>query len=90
MKNQIYVFTLHGCVYCMNVKKTFKKESIPFTEVEITVNEDLWKQVLEQTGEDIVPTIFVKKGDTDEGDVFLPDKDYKDESDLLEIIRKYI
>jgi hypothetical protein len=90
MKNIIYIFTLNGCVHCSSLKKRFKKESIPFTEIEITVNEDIWNQVVNQTGENVVPTIFIKKENSNDGDVFLPDRDFKDENHLFEIIKEYI
>jgi hypothetical protein len=90
MDNTIIVFTLNGCIHCNSLKQRLKKLSIPYIDVEITKNENIWNQVVEQTGHDSIPTIFIKKKNTDDGPVYVPGRDYESEDEIVEIIKKYI
>ena len=64
--------------------------SVPFTDVDISVNQDLWSQVVEQTKTNFVPTVFVRHGETEEGDIYIPEKDFKSEDELIESLKKYL
>lgn len=90
MSNKVLLFTLNGCSHCKTLKEKLREESIPFTEIEVTQNQKLWNQVVQQTNNEFLPTFFIKTEGTDEGPVFCPDKDFKDNDQALEIIKKYM
>ena len=90
MMNSIIVFTLNGCGHCKLLKKRLGNLSIPYVEIEVSENETIWKQVVEQTGHDVLPTVFIKKNNDDDGFVYVPGRDYQNEDEIIEIIKTYI
>lgn len=88
--NTIVIFTLNGCGHCQSLKKRLNDISIPYTEIEIGANEEIWKQVVRQTGEDVIPTVFIKKNDNEDGPVYVPGRDYQNEDEIVEIIKTYV
>ena len=90
MSNKILLFTLDGCGHCKTLKGELKKLSIPFTEIEVGKNEKLWNQVVEQTKLDFLPTFFIKQEGSESGPVFCPTRDFNNDKEALEIIKKYI
>jgi glutaredoxin len=90
MSNTIIVFTLNGCGHCKNLKKRLSDISIPFTEIEIGKNEKIWNQVVEQTGHNVLPTVFIKKEDSEDGPVYIPGRDYQNEDEIVEIIKTFV
>ena len=49
----------------------------------------MWNQVVEQTKQNVIPTIYITKENTDEGLVFIPGKDFNNRDEGIEIIKKY-
>jgi glutaredoxin len=90
MANKIVVFTLNGCGHCVELKTKFKENHIPFQEIEIGSNQKLWDQVVNQTGHNSLPTVFVGLEGGESGPVFVPGRDYKDKDELLEMIKSYV
>jgi glutaredoxin len=88
--NHIIVFTLNGCGHCTELKKSLNELEIQYSEIEITENEDMWNQVVSQTGHNSLPTVYVSINGGDEGPVFIPERDFNDKDECLEIIKKYI
>lgn len=88
--NTIVIFTLNGCGHCQSLKKRLDDILIPYTEIEIGANEEIWTQVVRQTGEDVIPTIFIKKNDNEDGPVYVPGRDYQNEDEIVEIIKTYV
>ena len=86
MKN-ILVFTLNSCAHCQELKKKLTESSIPFEDVEITLNRRLWDYVISQTGYDLLPTIFIKDGDDGSGLIYTPGRDFQSNDDIIKIIR---
>lgn len=89
MNVTVYIFTLNSCGYCSNLKKNLTNISIPYTEIEITNNKQIWDQVVQQTGHNVLPTVFIKTGDSEEGPVYVPGRDYQNETEIVEIIKKH-
>jgi glutaredoxin len=87
MSKKIYIFTLSDCGHCSGLKRRLRKDQIDYTEVEITQNPEIWDQVVKQTKVDYVPIVFIKTNNKDEGEVYIPDKDYKSEDEIVEIIK---
>ena len=88
--NEIIVFTLRGCGHCVLLKDHLNLKTVPFTELEINSNRTIWDQVVSQTGENVLPTVFVKKEGTDDGPVFVPGRDFKGPEELYEKIKIYL
>jgi glutaredoxin len=90
MSNQIFVFSLNGCGHCKTLKEKLNELSIPYTDLEINSHREIWDQVVKQTGLNILPTVFIKKGETDDGPVFVPSRDFTNQEELLEKIKIYV
>jgi glutaredoxin len=86
MKN-IYIFTLNGCLHCSYIKKKLNELSIPFHDVEITQNRQLWDQIILQTGYDLTPTIFIQDDKEGSGLVYTPGRDFQNSDEIIEIIK---
>jgi glutaredoxin len=90
MANKLLVFTLDTCGHCKTLKERLINESIPFTEIEVNANKNLWNQVVTQSKNEYLPTFFIKKEGSDTGPIFCPEKDFKNDDQAIEIIKKYI
>lgn len=88
--NVIIVFTLNGCGHCVELKKKLKQNEIDFKEIEIMSNQLIWDKVVEQTGYNTLPTVYVALNGGDDGPVFIPEKDYKTQDELIENLKKYV
>lgn len=87
--NKLIIFTLHGCIHCEQFKQKLKSESISFTEFDVDLHQELWNEVVEQTGNELLPAFFIKKEYTDMGPVFCPEKDFKNDDEAISIIKRY-
>lgn len=87
MEKTLVIFTLNGCGHCKSLKKRLKENKIEYKEVEINANKLLWEQVVEQTGHNVLPTIFIKEEKKDVGLVYVPGRDYQNEDEIFEIIK---
>jgi glutaredoxin len=87
MSSSIVIFSLNGCIHCKNLKNRLVELEIPFIDVEIGQNQKLWDQVVEQTGHNVLPTIFIKKENSEEGPVYIPGRDYQTEDEIVEILK---
>ena len=90
MANKIIVFSLNGCIHCVELKKELKKQNIPFIDLEIEENKGIWDVVVQQTGYNSLPTVFIGLNGEDEGPVFVPERDYESREDLIEKIKNYL
>ena len=90
MSNIIIVFTLDGCTHCVSLKKKLKQNEINFHEVEVGANPQIWDEVVKQTGHNALPTVYVSLDGGDEGPVYVPERDYESQEDLIEKIKKYV
>jgi glutaredoxin len=90
MDNHIFVFSLNSCSHCVALKERLKEEEINYTELEINTYKEIWEQVVKQTNMNILPTVFVRKGETDDGPVFVPNRDYSSIEELIEKLKIYL
>jgi glutaredoxin len=90
MNDMIVVFTLNGCFHCDELKENLDKLSIPFHDIEITQNEKIWNKVVSQTGHNVLPTVFIPTDIEGNGTLYIPGRDFKDRSEIIEIIKKHI
>ena len=90
MGNKLLLFTLDTCGHCKTLKERLRNESIPFTEIEVNNNKELWNQVVTQSNNEYLPTFFIKTDGSDSGPVFCPERDFKNDDEAIEIIKKHI
>ncbi len=90
MADTIIVFTLNGCGHCVNLKKRLNDISIPYKEMEINDNRNIWDQVVTQTGFNLLPTVFIRKEETDTGVIYIPSRDFQNEDEIVEILKKHV
>ena len=57
---------------------------------EINKNQDVWNQVVEQTGHNVLPTVYISEDGSGEGLIFVPGRDYQDEDEIVEIVKTYV
>lgn len=88
--NEIIVFSMNGCGHCVKLKQKLNKEQVPFTELEINSNRTIWDQVVTQTSQNVLPTVFVKIEDSEDGPVFVPGRDFNTSDELYEKIKIFI
>jgi glutaredoxin len=88
--NKIIVFTLNGCGHCVDLKKSLNELEINYSEIVIDENEEIWNQVVNQTGHNSLPTIFISINGDEEGPVFVPERDFNSLDECVEIIKKYV
>ena len=88
--NNIVVFTLKGCGHCVELKKELIVREIPYNEIEISENEEIWNQVVKQTGHNALPTVFIGLVGNENGPVFVSGRDFKGKDEIIEIIKNYI
>jgi len=88
--NPLAIFTLNGCALCQELKRRLKEETIHFHDVEITKNPDIWETIKGQTGEDILPTVFIQTDAQGNGLVYTPGRDFDSIDEIIEIIKKNI
>jgi len=61
----VVVYTTNYCPYCFQAKDLLKRKQVPFTEIDVTDNDDERERLTQRTGRRTVPQIFV--GDTHVG-----------------------
>ena len=64
-----------------------KELTIPFHDVEITLNRQLWDKIVLQTGDDSTPTIFIQDDKDGSGLVYTPGRDFQSPDEIIEIIK---
>jgi len=78
---------LNSCIHCQELKEKLTELLIPFDDVEITLNMELWDYVISQTGSDLLPTVFIKDGDVDSGLIYIPGRNFQSNNEIIEIIK---
>ncbi len=81
--NDIIIFTLNGCGHCVELKKSL-------IELEVGKNTEIWNEVVEQTGHNSLPTVFISLSGGEDGPVFIPGRDYMDKEEVIEKIKEYL
>jgi glutaredoxin len=88
--NVLVVFTLDGCSHCTDLKNSLNNLNLNFVEIEVTKNKNLWDKVVEQTGHNSLPSVYISLNGGDSGPIFVPERDYETQDELIEKIKKYI
>lgn len=90
MSNKIIIFTLYDCSHCKNLKNRLYDQLIPFNEIEITQNEELWRKIVDRIKHNILPTILILSNEIDESPIYIPGVDYQTEDEIIQIIKTHI
>ena len=90
MPNNIVIFTLETCYHCKSLKKRLKNDEIPYVDVDIDENQEIWNEVVNQTGHNVVPSVYIQKDEMENGPIYIPGKDFEDEETIVKIIKSYI
>lgn len=86
----INVFTMVGCGHCQVMKDFLKNKNLPYKEFPIAEHKDTFKQIVELTGHNALPTLYLQDSESGEGPIFIPGRDYTNEEELIAKIEKYI
>ena len=55
----VKVFSGPNCPYCDRAKALLRKKGVEFEDIDVELNPDAMKQVVEQTGRSTIPQIFI-------------------------------
>jgi glutaredoxin len=88
--NKVIVFSLKGCGHCTSLKKFLNEKLVSFIDIEINENREIWSQVIEQTNENLVPTVFIQTQGIEDGPVFVAGRDFNSPEELYEKIKLYV
>jgi glutaredoxin 3 len=54
----VTVYTTNVCPYCVRAKQVLNKHRVPFTEIDVSGDDEKRRWLLERTGQRTVPQIF--------------------------------
>ena len=55
---QVTIYTTTSCPYCVRAKQVLKAQQVPFSEVDVSDDDDRRGWLVENTGQRTVPQIF--------------------------------
>ena len=55
----IDIYTRAFCGYCAAARKLLKNKGVDFNEIDVTMNQELRKEMVERSGRKTVPQIFI-------------------------------
>lgn len=90
MIKELILFTYYDCKYCKSLMKRLDNENIPYFIFDVIKNRVEWLEIVNRIGIDIVPTIYIKDEDEENGKFYQPNRDYKNEDEIFEIIKSYL
>jgi len=71
-------------------KQMLNQESIPFNDIDVVKNHSFWKEISNQTGENLVPTFFIHDETDNSGLAYVPNRDFMDLEQGIKIIKEQI
>ena len=81
---------MKGCQYCDEFKEILKKENLSYQEYDVDDDEYLWEQIVNQIGDENLPTVFIRNEDDSLGVLLMPDINVESQEDMLEKIKESI
>ncbi len=58
-EKKVVIYTQMKCPFCTNAKELLDKRDIPYAEIDITWDKDMYNKLYEETGQSTVPYIFI-------------------------------
>ena len=86
--DNLVVFTMEGCPFCVEMKDKIKELGIEFVEADIEENEMEYEIFKKLVGNDYVPAFMIIMGE-DDAKVFAPERDYNEIDEGIDIIKKH-
>lgn len=86
--NNLVVFTMEGCPFCVEMKDKIKELGIEFVDADIEENEMEYEIFKKLVGNDYVPAFMIIM-DEDDAKVFAPERDYNEIDEGIDIIKKH-
>ena len=93
MDKLLFVFTMDGCPYCVQMKDQLKESKIDFIERDIFEHNDEYEMFVEVTQNDFVPAFMIIENPDKENEksyLFAPDRDYEDIESGVTIIKEHL
>jgi len=59
-------------------------------QIEVNKNQELWNKIVGQTNNQYLPAFYIKQDDTNRGPFFCPEKDFKNDDEAIELIKRYV
>lgn len=56
---KVAIYTTQYCPYCLSAKKFLKSKDVPFEEIDVTEDDAMRQKLVEMTGQETIPQIFV-------------------------------
>ena len=92
MDKLLFVFTMDGCPFCVQMKDQLKESKIDFIERDIFEHNDEYEMFVEVTQNDFVPAFMIIENPDKENEksyLFAPDRDYEDIESGVSIIKEH-
>jgi glutaredoxin len=92
MDKLLFIFTMEGCSFCVQMKDQLKESNIDFIERDIFEHNDEYEMFVEVTQNDFVPAFMIIENpdkDNEKSHLFAPDRDYEDIDDGVSIIKEH-
>ena len=92
MDKLVILFTMEGCLYCVQMKDQLKESKIDFIERDIFEHNDEYEMFVEVTQNDFVPAFMIIENPDKENEksyLFAPDRDYEDIESGVSIIKEH-
>jgi len=86
---EVFIFSLTDCIHCKDLKTKLITAEIQFKDFEVNQNRPFWDDIVKQTGEDVVPTIYLRDKERKSARILIPGKDFNDGDEAIKIIKKY-
>lgn len=89
-KKQIILFTMKGCPWCEEMKKSLNENNIDFTDRDINQYEDEYKLFVEITENDFVPAFMIIEDpkDLSKTKLYAPERDFEGIEQGVNIIKE--
>ncbi len=71
-------------------KEILKKENLSYQEYDVDDNEYLWDQIVNQIGDENLPTVFIRNENESSGVLLMPDINVESQEEMLEKIKENI
>jgi len=84
----VYLFTLLKCRYCDEVRDKLTDDKVPFTEIRIEENREIWEKVKQQVGgRCLLPSVFIQDRPDGGGTAYIAARDFRSPDEIVSIIK---
>ena len=86
--NHVVVFTMKGCPHCEEFKELLVKENIEFVDADIDDNSEEYNMFVKMTENEYVPAIMIVNEQTRDAKFYVPDRDFEDLDQAVNLIKE--